>query len=348
MAEFVHLHLHTEFSLLDGACRIDEVLDQAVKLKMPAIAVTEHGNLFSSVIFHDHARKRGLNPILGCEVYVAPGSRKDKNGNPGATQNHLVLLAENLEGYHNLIKLVSSGYTDGFYYKPRIDKELLSKHAKGLIGLSSCLKGEVAEGLSHSQDRRAIEAAASYRDILGPGNFFLEMQWHGIDEQRLVNGGIPAIARDLGLGLVCTNDVHYLRDSDAHPHDILLCIGTGKGFNDAKRLRYDAKQFFLKTAEEMAEVFKDHPDALINTMRIAERCNVRIAEGQNFLPEFDVPSGFTVDSYFEKVARDGFVQRLPRLQQLAATGALRHTVDEYERRLAYELEMIKQMKYPGY
>jgi DNA polymerase-3 subunit alpha len=348
MSEFVHLHLHTEFSLLDGACRIDEVLDQAVKLKMPAIAVTEHGNLFSSVIFHDHARKRGLNPILGCEVYVAPGSRLERSGNPGATQNHLVLLAENLEGYHNLIKLVSSGYTDGFYYKPRIDKELLSKHSKGLIGLSSCLKGEVAEGLSHSQERKAIEAAAAYRDILGAGNFFLEMQWHGIEEQRLVNGGIPAIARDLGLGLVCTNDVHYLRDSDAHPHDILLCIGTGKGFNDPKRLRYDAKQFFLKTAEEMAEVFKDHPDALSNTMRIAERCDVRIAEGQNFLPDFDVPAGFTVDSYFEKVARDGFAQRLPRLQQLALAGTLRHTVDEYERRLAYELEMIKQMKYPGY
>src|SRR6185503_16520538 len=207
--------------------------------------------------------------------------------------------------------------------KPRIDKELLAKHSRGLIGLSSCLKGEVAEGLSHSQERKAIDAAAAY-------------------------SGIPAIARDLGLGLVCTNDVHYLRDSDAHPHDILLCIGTGKGFNDPKRLRYDAKQFFLKSADEMAEVFKDHPDAISNTMRIAERCDVRLAEGQNFLPDFDVPPGYTVDSYFEKVARDGFAQRLPRLQQLAAAGALRHTVDEYERRLAYELDMIKQMKYPGY
>src|SRR6188472_496188 len=184
MAEFVHLHLHTEFSLLDGACRIDEVLDQAVKLKMPAIAVTEHGNLFSSVIFHDHARRRGLNPILGCEVYVAPGSRLDKSGNPGATQNHLVLLAENLEGYHNLIKLVSSGYTDGFYYKPRIDKELLQKHSAGLIGLSSCLKGEVATGLRRDQAKKALEAAAQYRDILGAGNFFLEMQDQGIPEQR--------------------------------------------------------------------------------------------------------------------------------------------------------------------
>jgi DNA polymerase-3 subunit alpha len=348
MSEFVHLHLHTEFSLLDGACRIDELLDQAVKLKMPAIAVTEHGNMFSSVIFHDHARARGLNPILGCEVYVAPGDRTDRSGVPGATQNHLVLLAETLEGYHNLIKLVSSGYTEGFYYKPRIDKALLSQHSKGLIGLSSCLKGEVAEGLSHQQDRKAIEAAAAYRDILGPGNFFLEMQWHGIEEQRVVNSGIPAIARDLGLPLICTNDVHYLQAADAHPHDILLCIGTAKAFSDPKRLRYDAKQFFLKTAEEMAETFKDYPDALANTMRIAERCNVKIAEGENFLPDFDVPAGYTVDTYFEKVARDGFAQRLPRLQKLALSGALRHTIDEYERRLSYELDMIKMMKYPGY
>ncbi len=252
MPEFVHLHLHTEFSLLDGACRIDEVLDQAVAQKMPAMAVTEHGNMFSSVIFHDHARQRGINPILGCEVYVAPGSRLTKSGNPGETANHLVLLAENAEGYHNLIKLVSAGYTEGFYYKPRIDKDLLAQHAKGLIGLSSCLKGEVAEGLSRQQERKAVEAAGAYRDILGPGNFFLEMQWHGIEEQRVVNGGMPAIARDLKLPMVCTNDVHYLRASDAHPHDVLLCIGTGKAFSDPKRLRYDAKQFFLKTADEMA------------------------------------------------------------------------------------------------
>src|SRR6266852_3812730 len=295
-AEFVHLHLHTEFSLLDGACRIDELLDEAARLKMPALAVTEHGNMFSSVVFHDHARERGIKPILGCEVYVAQGSRFEKSG-PQTETNHLVLLAETDEGYKNLIKLVSAGYTEGFYYRPRIDKELLARHAKGLIGLSSCLKGEVAEGLSHSQARKAVEAAASYRDILGPNNFFLEMQWHGIEEQRLVNSGIPAIARDLNLPMVCTNDVHYLRESDAHPHDVLLCIGTGKGFNDQKRLRYDAKQFFLKTAEEMAEVFKDFPDALANTVRIAERCNVVLAEGENYLPNFDVPAGFTLDEY---------------------------------------------------
>ena len=243
---------------------------------------------------------------------------------------------------------MSAGYTEGFYYKPRIDKALLARHAKGLIGLSSCLKGEVAEGLAHQQDRKAIDAAAAYRDILGPGNFFLEMQWHGIEDQRTVNAGLPAIARDLGLPLVCTNDVHYLRESDAHPHDVLLCIGTGKAFSDPKRLRYDATQFFLKTADEMAEVFKDFPDARANTMRIAERCDVRLAEGENFLPNFDVPPPFTLDDYFEHVVRQGFGDRLPRLKQLAATGALRHSIDEYERRLSYEIDMIKQMKYPGY
>ena len=348
MADFVHLHLHTEFSLLDGACRIDELLDQAAKLKMPSIAVTEHGNLFSSVMFHDHARAKGLKPILGCEVYVAPGDRRTKSGNPGETANHLVLLSETLEGYHNLIKLVSSGYTEGFYYKPRIDKDLLARHAKGLIGLSSCLKGEVAEGLSHAQEKKARDAAAAYKDILGAENFFLEMQWHGIDEQRIVNGGIPAIAKDLGLGLVCTNDVHYVRETDAHPHDILLCIGTGKAFTDPKRLRYEARQFFLKTPEEMAATFKDYPDALANTARIAERCNVVLPEGENYLPNFDVPAGFTLDEYFEHVVREGFKERLPRLTQLAAAGTLRHTIDEYERRLSYEVDMIKQMKYPGY
>ena len=346
--DFVHLHLHTEYSLLDGACRIDELLDQAVTLKMSALAVTEHGNMFSSVMFHDRARARGLKPILGCEVYVAPGSRHVKSGNPGETQNHLVLLAENLTGYRNLIKLVSAGYTEGFYYKPRIDKDLLAAHADGLIGLSSCLKGEVAEGLARQREAKAFEAAAAYRDILGRGNFFLEMQWHGIDEQRTVNRGLPAIARDLDLPLVCTNDVHYVREDDAHPHDVLLCIGTGKAFNDPKRLRYEARQFFLKTPTEMATVFSDHPEALQNTARIAERCNVVLEKGQNHLPKFEVPPGFTLDDYFEHIAREGFKQRLPRLQQQAVAGALRHTVDEYERRLSYEVDMIKQMKYPGY
>jgi DNA polymerase-3 subunit alpha len=348
VSDFVHLHLHSEYSLLDGACRIEELLDRAVRLGMPAMAITEHGNMFSSVVFHDQARKRGINPVLGCEVYVAPGDRRTKSGTPGETANHLVLLAESREGYHNLIKLVSAGYTEGFYYKPRIDKDLLARHAAGLIGLSSCLKGEVATGIRTEKTQKAIEAAAAYRDILGPGNFFLEMQYQGIEEQKVVNAGLQPIAKDLDLPLVVTNDVHYLQNSDFKPHDILLCIGTGKTVNDADRLKYHGDQFYLKTAEEMAAVFGDYPDALRNTIRIAERCHVDLSGTVNHLPNFEVPSGFTLDEYFEHVVREGFEQRLQRLKDLAARGVLKHTVDEYERRLTYEIEMIKQMKYPGY
>jgi DNA polymerase III subunit alpha len=348
MPEFVHLHLHTEFSLLDGACRIGEMLDRAAQLKMPAVAVTEHGNMFSAVTFHDEARKRGIKPILGCEVYVAPGARTDRSGTPGETANHLVLLAETNEGFHNLIKLVSSGYTEGFYYKPRIDKALLSAHAKGLIGLSSCLKGEVATGLRTDQARKALEAAATYRDLLGPGNFFLEMQNQGLPEQQIVNAGLLPIARDLEMPLICTNDVHYLQQSDQHPHDVLLCIGTGKSVNDEKRLKYFGDQFFLKTAEEMWRVFGDYPEALTNTLRVAERCDVTLPKGAAHLPSFAVPPGYTTESYFEHVTREGFTARMPRWRAMEAHGELRHTIAEYEARLAYEIDVIRRMRYPGY
>jgi DNA polymerase-3 subunit alpha len=348
MTEFVHLHLHTEFSLLDGACRIGELLDRAAELKMPALAVTEHGNLFSAVTFHDEARKRGVKPILGCEVYVAPGDRTDRTGQPGETANHLVLLSETDEGFHNLIKLVSSGYTEGFYYKPRIDKAFLAEHAKGLIGLSSCLKGEVATGLRTDQLKKARDAAAMYRDILGPNNFFLEMQDQGIEEQRIVNTGLQPIARDLDLPLVCTNDVHYLRQTDRHPHDVLLCIGTGKNVSDEKRLRYHGDQFFLKTPAEMATVFGAYPEAMRNTVAVADRCNVTLAKGQSHLPNFAVPPGYTVDSYFEAVVREGFALRRAKLEELAARGELRRPLADYESRLKYEIDLIKQMKYPGY
>jgi DNA polymerase-3 subunit alpha len=348
MREFVHLHLHTEFSLLDGACRIGELLDRAAELKMPAVAVTEHGNLFSAVAFHDAARKRGIKPILGCEVYVAPGPRTDRSGQPGETANHLVLLSETSEGFHNLIKLVSAGYTDGFYYKPRIDKELLASHARGLIGLSSCLKGEVATRIRSDAPRRALEAAATYRDILGPDNFFLEMQYQGIEEQKVVNTGLLPIARELDMPLVCTNDVHYLRQTDRHAHDVLLCIGTGKSISDEKRLKYHGDQFFLKTPEEMWQIFGDHPEALQNTVRIAERCDVTLGKDESHLPNFAVPPGFTIDTYFEQVVREGFAERLRRLRALEAQGELRYPIAAYEERLATEIALIKRMKYPGY
>jgi DNA polymerase-3 subunit alpha len=348
MTDFVHLHLHTEFSLLDGACRIGELLDKAVELKMPAVAVTEHGNMFSAVTFHDEARKRGIKPILGCEVYVAPGSRTDRTGQPGETANHLVLLSETDEGFHNLMKLVSAGYTDGFYYKPRIDKALLAQHSRGLIGLSSCLKGEVATGIRTDQMRRARDAAGMYQEILGKGNFFLEMQYQGIEEQLVVNRGLVPLARELDMPLVVTNDVHYLRQTDQHPHDILLCIGTGKNVSDEKRLKYHGDEFFLKTGDEMLRVFGDYPEAVQNTLRIAERCDVKIPKGEAHLPNFQVPPGYTVDTYFEAVVREGFAARMPRWRALEESGGLRHPLTEYETRLAYEIEIIKKMKYPGY
>ena len=348
MSEFVHLHLHTEYSLLDGACRIDELLGQAAQLKVPALAVTEHGNLFSAITFHDKARKAGVQPILGCEVYVAPGSRLTKSGTVGETANHLVLLAESNEGFRNLITLVSSGYTEGFYYRPRIDKDLLAAHAKGLIGLSSCLKGEIPSELRTEHFDRATAAAATYRDILGPGNFFLEMQSHGLPDQAGVNRGLAAVARDLDLPLVCTNDVHYLRRDDFRPHDILLCIGTGKSVNDAERMRYFGDQFYLKTPEEMAEIFRDFPDSLRNTVAIAERCNVDLSDEGPHLPNFQVPDSYTLVSYFEHMVRAGFDARLPRWQALAAEGRLLRSIEDYRVRLQYEIDVIKRMEYPGY
>jgi DNA polymerase-3 subunit alpha len=349
MTEFVHLHLHTEFSLLDGACRIDELLDQVKSLGMPGVAVTEHGNMFSAITFHDHARERGVNPILGCEVYVAPNSRHDRGGPVSENYNHLVLLAETREGWHNLIKLVSAGYTEGFYRKPRIDKELLAKHARGLIGLSSCLKGEIPQALTTDQTARALASAATFRDLLGRDNFFLELQWHGIEDQKVVNRGLAPLAKDLGLSLVATNDVHYLRHGDHVPHDILLCIGTARNVNDRDRLRYHGDQFYLKTGDEMVKTFGgEFPEAISNTVRIAERCHVDLSGTENHLPNFEVPDGFTLDAYFEHIVREGFAERLERLRALASAGSLRHSIDVYEQRLSYEVEMIKRMRYPGY
>ncbi len=348
MPEFVHLHLHTEYSLLDGACRIGELLAEAERLKMPALAVTEHGNLFSAIVFHDKARQRGIKPILGCEVYVAPGSRLTRGGPIAESSNHLILLAETNEGFHNLVKLTSSAYTEGFYYKPRIDKDLLARHSKGLIALSSCLKGEVPSALRADQAERAAAAAATYRDILGAGNFFLELQYQGIEEQRIVNDGLLPLSRDLGIPLVCTNDVHYLRRDDFRPHDVLLCIGTGRTVNDAERMRYHGDQFYLKTPEEMASVFGHLPEAMRNTVAIADRCNVDLSDSGPYLPNFQVPDGFTLEGYFEHVVREGFEMRLARLREMQAAGSLRHAIDEYGARLQYEIDVIKRMQYPGY
>jgi DNA polymerase-3 subunit alpha len=360
--QFVHLHLHTDYSLLDGACEISELLDEASRLKMPAVAVTDHGNLFAAANFFHEATKRDVKPIIGCEVYVAKGSRHDRgekagplNGGergemePGTRgSNHLVLLCEDQEGYHNLIKLVSAGFLEGFYYKPRIDYDLLSKHNKGLIALSACLRGPVAECVVEEKLDLARENAYKLRDIFGKGNFFLEMQDQGLEIEQGVNRELARLSKETGIPLVVTNDCHYLHHEDAHAQEVLLCIQTGKTMSDAHRMKFATDQFYFKTAEEMARVFREVPDALSRTVDIAARCNVKIDYIPNALPEFKVPEGHTPGSYFEKMAREGFAQRVPYLERRAQQGALRNPLADYERRLSAEIEMIKKMHYEGY
>src|SRR5947209_12097825 len=362
---FVHLHLHTDYSLLDGACDITELVSEAARRSMPAVAVTDHGNLFAAEHFYHEATTRGVKPIIGCEVYVARGSRLDRgtdtgkadgsngrgNGNAEPGQrgiNHLVLLCENAEGYRNLVKLVSAGFLEGFYYKPRIDYDLLAKHSRGLIALSACLSGAVAEPLIEGRYDDARDAAYRLRDIFGKGNFFLEVQDQGLEIDGPVNRELVRLSRESGIPLVATNDCHYLTRADARAQEVLLCIQTGKTMSDPQRMRFATDQFYFKTAEEMAQVFRELPDAVERTAAIAERCNVRIEPVRNSFPEFQVPQGYTVDSYFERVAREGFAARLPYLETFAKQGWLRRPLAEYEQRLENEIKMIVKMRYAGY
>src|SRR6266404_6069991 len=324
---FVHLHLHTDYSLLDGACDLEEVVDEAARREMPAVAVTDHGNLFAAESFYQKAKTRGVKPIIGCEVYVAKGSRHDRgessqreaeNGRPDSPAepgnrgtNHLVLLCENSEGYRNLIKLVSAGYLEGFYYKPRIDYDLLSKHSSGLIALSACLRGSVTENLVEERPDQAREAAYRLRDIFGKGNFFLEIQDQGLEIEKRVNPKIVSLSRETGIPLVATNDCHYLTHADARAQEVLLCIQTGKTMSDTHRMKFATDQFFFKTAQEMAQVFGEIPDALERTVAIAGRCNVKIDALQNSFPEFQVPEGRTVDTHLEAVMRYARSQGVP-------------------------------------
>src|SRR3990170_8208308 len=279
MIEFVHLHLHTEYSLLDGACHIDELVEQTAKLGMKALAVTDHGNMFGAVVFHDAARARGIKPIAGCEIYVAPGSRFDKAGSGiEEAYNHMTLLASDEAGYHNLVKLVSSGYTEGFYHRPRIDKDLLARHSQGLIGLSGCLSGEIATHLRNGQESAALQSVGVFAEIFGPERFYLEIMDHGIEDQRRVNQGLFRLHDRTGLPLVATNDAHYLKQDDHQAHDVLVCIGSGKKVHDADRLRFDTREFYVKSGDEMAAVFPDHPAALANTVRIAEMCEFSLKQ----------------------------------------------------------------------
>src|SRR6516162_6095852 len=360
--QFVHLHVHTDYSLLDGACETSELLDEASRQRMPAVAITDHGNLFAAANFFYEASKRDVKPLIGCEVYLAKGSRHDRgekanvNGGPEKAEvepgmrgtNHLVLLCETPEGYHNLVKLVSSGFLEGFYYKPRIDYDLLAKHNKGLIALSACLRGPVTESVVEERLDQARENAYRLRDIFGKGNFFLEVQDQGPDIEKGVNGDLVRLSKETGIPLVATNDCHNLHHDDAHAQEVLLCIQTAKTLSDAHRMKFTTDQFYFKTAQEMAQVFRELPDALSRTVDIAARCNVKVDRIPNALPEFKVPEGHTPDSYFERVAREGFAQRLPYLDRLTKQGALRNPLSEYERRLTAEIEMIKKMHYEGY
>ena len=343
---FVHLHNHSEYSLLDGASKIEHLVDTALSMGMPALALTDHGNLFGAIQFYNAASKKGLKPIIGCEIYVAKESRHKKIGG-GDQSNHLVLLAENLDGYHNLSKLVSYGFLEGFYYKPRIDKELLAQYSGGLIAMSACLKGGVPQKLLMEQPDAALAEAAELRDIFGKGNFFLELQNHGLANQQRVNPAIIEIARKTGIPLVCTNDTHYLRRDDSVAHDVLLCIGTGKLVSQQDRMRYESDQFYFKSFDEMNLLWSEIPEALQNTLRIAERCNLKI-ETEQALPPFDVPPGFTSDSYFEKTVREGFQARRSHLEALWAQGDLKHPLSVYDERLDFEIEMIKKMQFSSY
>ncbi|TDA63469.1 MAG: DNA polymerase III subunit alpha [Clostridia bacterium] len=333
---FVHLHNHSEYSLLDGAGRIKDLVSLAAAQGMPALALTDHGVMYGVLDFYKQAQKQGVKPIIGCEVYVAKRSRHDRQPQQDDTQYHLVLLAENNQGYQNLLQLVSRASLEGFYYKPRVDRELLSQYSGGLIALSACLAGEIPELLLAGQDEKAMQAAGFLRDVFGSDSFFIELQDHGLPEQRLVNPKLVELAGKINTPLVATNDVHYCTREQARLHEVLLCIQTGKTLQDEKRLRFATDEFYLKSAREMAQLFADVPQALDHTLTIAERCNVSFSFGELHLPRYEVPPGETLDSYLAGLCWEG----------LAARGLAEKPA--YRERLEYELQVINQMGFSGY
>jgi DNA polymerase-3 subunit alpha len=336
MSGFVHLHVHTEYSLLDGAGRIPKILDRCKELGMPGIAITDHGVLYGVVEFYEQAIARGLKPVIGCEVYVAPRSRRDKESHTDSNYAHLVLLAENQVGYKNLMTLSSLGFTEGFYYKPRIDYEILRKHSEGLIGLSACLAGDIPRLLEQGLYNEAVTAANRLNDIFGQGHFYLELQDHGLPGQKRINEGLVRISRDTGIPLVATNDVHYVNREDADAHDILLCIQTGKTIDDPDRMRFDSPEFYLKSPEEMKLLFRDYPEALENTVKIMDRCTVEFDFDTLHLPEYDLPDGCTGEEYLRDLCYKSLYKKYPEV------------TNEIKERLEYELQIISQMGYVDY
>ncbi len=310
-ADFVHLHLHTEYSLLDGACRLDRLMEKAHELKLPALAITDHGVLYGAIDFYQAAREKGIKPIIGCEVYVAPGSRHDKKTSSGGRDvyHHLVLLAKDETGYKNLIKLATAAHLEGYYYKPRIDKELLAAHHEGLIGLSGCLASEIPECILKDQLPKAREAIDWFKQTLGAENFYLELQNHGIPEQAKVNRWLISWAGEFGMKLVASNDVHYVEKSNSHAHDCLICIGTQTLLSDTRRMTYVAEQFYLRSAEEMKARFSETPEAVKNTLEIAEKCNLEIEFGRLHYPVFHPPEHYTREGYLRKLLAEGLFRR---------------------------------------
>ena len=365
---FTHLHVHTEYSLLDGSSKIKEITKRAAELGMDSLAITDHGVMYGVIDFYKAAKEAGIKPVLGCEVYVAPGSRFDKEAGTGEDKyNHLVLLAENNTGYQNLMKIVSRGFTEGFYYKPRVDKELLREFHEGIIATSACLAGEVQRYLARGMYEEAKRVALYYQDIFGKDNFFLELQDHGIAEQHYVNPQLLRMSEETGIELICTNDVHYTYADDADAHDILLCIQTGKKVTDENRMRYTGGQYYLKSPEEMTELFKYAPQAVANTEKIAERCNVEIEFGVTKLPKFAVPQGYTSWTYLNYLCYEGLKKRYPdQAADISVDEFVRLAGDESVedrkdvvikiaedtnnifQRLAYELSVIYSMGYVDY
>src|SRR5438093_1588627 len=335
---FVHRHLHTEYSLLDGAIRMKELMKKAAEFKMPAVAITDHGNLFGAIEFYQEAVRAGVKPIIGCEAYVAPGSHKDRPGSRRDAAYHFTLLAENETGYRNLVKLVTTAHLAGFHYAPRIDKELLAERAAGLIGLSGCLAAEINSAIQANNIEKAKQSAAEYRDILGPENFFIELHDHGMEAQRKCNSALPQIARDLGVGLVAANDVHFLRRSDHQAHDVMLCIGTGKMVQDETRMRY-VPELYFKSPDEMREVFRDFPQAIENTLKIGERCHLDLEFGRSKYPEYPVPAGKTREGYLRELCYSGLRQRY---------GERPASDPELIRRLDYELGVLEKTGFVSY
>ena len=343
---FVHLHCHTDYSLLDGACHIPRLMKIAEKYEWPALAITDHGNLFGAVNFYDSAKKIGVNPIIGCEIYTVDGDHRRHDSD--MRYHHLVLLCKNEVGYRNLVDLVSTAYLDGFYYKPRISKSLLAQHADGLLCLSACLRGDLQEALLNDGYEEGRRLAYEYRDIFGKDNFYLELQDHGLElDKRLIPLQLR-LAQESGIPLVATNDAHYLTQGDAPAHEALLCVQTGKTLSDPKRMRFGSKEFYLKSRQEMAALFDGDEALLDRTWEIAQMCRLQLEPVQNPFPKFVVPEGHTTDTYFEFAARQGFEQRRPRLEALAEHGSLRRPLPEYEERLDHEIQVIQKMQYSGY